>query len=479
MKFSRFYLGCVNDVLKPSWHWAKIKGILFYIFLVTLPLGRRKILAQLTNGFDEYETIFLYISDILLVFFLLVSFREIWQFIVARKKEVWFFSLLIFFFASIISVGLAALPWLALINLLRLTLLILMAFGVGAGIRSGWINVRAVFLILIFLGVFEAVLGFSQFALQKNIGLSFMGEPYLPRLVTSIAPAGVPAGIAKIDLYGGKLIRAYGTFPHPNILAAFLLLSLTSLFYFWVRNTFKWRGFFYAGVGRKMSKEFWIYAARELLLGIGIFMVSLGLLFTFSRAAWLVAMGLFIAFSIFTFLKRESRRQAVKLFFLCLAVGYILSVNFGVLMASRAHISLKEPAVTYRFRYNEVAFEIIKNHPLGIGIGNQVIYSVKNQLYQKFDMRALWAWQPVHNIYLLMASEIGVLGLLAFLSFVFILVFQVLRNFSLEAITALSLLGVLLLLGLTDHFLWTLQPGRIMLWLVIGFVLGLNKKTNP
>ena len=34
----------------------------------------------------------------------------------------------------------------------------------------------------------------------------------------------------------------------------------------------------------------------------------------------------------------------------------------------------------------------------------------------------------------------------------------------------LSLLGF----GLFDHFLWTLQPGRLMLWLILGIILGIK-----
>lgn len=485
MKFFRFYHWHVNGVLKPYWDWAKIDGILFYLFLIALPLGKRKILAQFTGGFDEYETVFLYLSDILLVLFLLISFREIRQFAAARKKEAWFLSLLIFFLAAAFSVSLALFPGLAFINLLRLAFLILLALSVGVGIHTGWLRLRVIFLILIFLGVFEAMLGVSQFMFQENIGFSFIGEPYLPGFITSLAPAGAPAGIAKIDIDGGKLIRSYGTFPHPNILAAFLLLSLVPLFYFWAKNTFDWRVFFYAGVGKKMSKEFWVYVSRELLLGVGIFIVSLGLLFTFSRSAWLVAACLWVTFSVFALLKPESRRQAVKLFFLCLAIGYIFSVAFSFLVFPRAHISPGEPAVAYRLSYNRMALDIIKSHPLGVGIGNQVIYSVKNQIYQKFGMHELWSWQPVHNIYLLMASEIGILGLLAFLTFIVtLIVTSIWRHVlwdagGLEVFASLMSLVALLLFGIVDHFLWTLQPGRIILWLAIGLVLGLNKKTNP
>ena len=30
----------------------------------------------------------------------------------------------------------------------------------------------------------------------------------------------------------------------------------------------------------------------------------------------------------------------------------------------------------------------------------------------------------------------------------------------------------LLFFGIADHFLWTLEPGRLMFWLVTGIIMG-------
>lgn len=473
MKLSRFSLWRFDS--------AVLRGTFFYITLFLLPFGRRKLLAQFTGGFDEYETLFLYVSDIFLVLFLLFSFRDIRQFIATHKNNIWFWFLAVFGVASLISVYLADYHTLSFFSFLRLVLLILFSLGVGAGIASGWIRLRMILLILILLGIFEAALGFSQFTLQRSVGLSFLGEPNLPGLSVSPNYGPPPFGIAKIDLDGGKLTRAYGTFPHPNILAAFLLLALISLFYFWIRHTFPWNSLFHWGFTLKPTRDFLLYVLWELFLGVGIFIVSLGLLFSFSRAAWALAVFAALAFSFFGFLRRESRRQAIKLFLLSLAIIYMLSIYFGVLVFPRVHITLEEPAVTYRLRYDEVALDLTKTYPLGVGIGNQVIYSVKNEIYQKFGMFELWEWQPIHNIYLLMASEIGIVGALAFLVFVIMLIF---KNFwhiwkkenddYWSAITALGMIAMLLLFGLVDHFLWTLQPGRLMLWVVLGIMIGIS-----
>ena len=67
-------------------------------------------------------------------------------------------------------------------------------------------------------GLIQAFLAISQYSLQHSVfGSKWFGEivlsPDLP-------------GVAKIVVNGGKIMRAYGTFPHPNILAGFLLSTI-------------------------------------------------------------------------------------------------------------------------------------------------------------------------------------------------------------------------------------------------------------
>lgn len=466
-----------------SFNFSRIKIALFFAVIASMAVGRRKFLVSFIGGFDEYATIFLYVSDFLLILCLLFSLKDIWRFIVSQSKELWFRCLMVFLASALISVSLTGIYFLTFVSFLRLVLLVVFALGVAQAIRLGHLRVRGIFCALIILGIFEALLGFSQFVAQSSVGLKFLGEPNLPGFVMSPGVTPQPAGIAKIDLEGGKLIRAYGTFPHPNILAAFLLLALAALFYFWISNVFAWREYFRSGFSNRCRKDFWHYALLEIALGIGIFIVSLGLLFSFSRAAWLIAMALVVVFSLFGFLRNGARRQAVKLFFLCIAVGYMLSAYFNVLVFPRAHISLGEPAVSYRLRYDELGFSLITNHPLGVGIGNQVVYSVRNSIYNKFGMPERWAWQPIHNIYLLMASEIGIVGAIAFVFFLVALLISNLKfiilnqNLKLEILTLWAMLITLLLFGLVDHFLWTLQPGSLMLWLAIGMMLGTHNRS--
>ena len=79
MKFFLFWLRRVG--------FSSAKSTLFYLLLLLLPFGRRKILTQYTGGFDEYEALFLYLSDAVLVLLLLFSFGDVWRFIKQHRHE--------------------------------------------------------------------------------------------------------------------------------------------------------------------------------------------------------------------------------------------------------------------------------------------------------------------------------------------------------------------------------------------------------
>ena len=96
------------------------------------------------------------------------------------------------------------------------------------------------------------------------MGFWFLGE--------SILGPEIP-GVAKIVVAGGKILRAYGTFPHPNILAAFLLLGLFSSYYFLFRNR-------ETRDNRKITKFRFVNFSHGVA-ALTVFLISLGLVFDF------------------------------------------------------------------------------------------------------------------------------------------------------------------------------------------------------
>jgi len=211
----------------------------------------------------------------------------------------------------------------------------------------------------------------------------------------------------------------------------------------------------------------------RMLISAGLFIVLLGLAVSFSRAGWLSG-GLGLLVILLLLLVRRhfgsGLRLSAVLGLSCFAVYYLLSPVISV----RAHFEASEPSVSYRMIYAKAGLSIVNQEPLGVGPGSQVLYSVRSGLYQEMGLARAWEWEPIHNIYLLASAEVGVAGGLSFLAFLIILLWQLFfRRLPLIKLFVLGSLVALLAFGLFDHFLWTIQAGKLMLWTIIGLTLAL------
>lgn len=129
---------------------------------------------------------------------------------------------------------------------------------------------------------------------------------------------------------------------------------------------------------------------------------------------------------------------------------------------------------------------MIKDRPfLGIGIGNFVYHSQNYEAFLRAAEKLLeigdgvprqgsgqlvpsWIYQPVHNIYLLIAVETGIIALVIFLGFILIRLIR--------PITPITFLIIgFLILGLADHYFWTLHSGGVMFWLTLALASDRNK----
>ena len=82
--------------------------------------------------------------------------------------------------------------------------------------------------------------------------------------------------------------------------------------------------------------------------------------------------------------------------------------------------------------------------------------------------------QPVHNVFLLIFAESGVLAgvlFVLFLGSVVISLMRPIRPMGPMTLPAISLIQIVLI-SLSDHYFWTIQQTSIFLWLIIGFGLG-------
>ena len=82
--------------------------------------------------------------------------------------------------------------------------------------------------------------------------------------------------------------------------------------------------------------------------------------------------------------------------------------------------------------------------------------------------------QPAHNIYLLIAAEGGVVALILFCVVICNIVrhWWINQNDPVLKYSLLIMLGGLLVIGLFDHYLWTIEAGSLLLWVTLGLLAG-------
>lgn len=285
----------------------------------------------------------------------------------------------------------------------------------------------------------QVIAGFTGFALQSTAFLDGLNMKW-PGIID---PSTQGASVVQLE-NGLRILRAYGTLPHPNILGGFVLLTLLGP----------------AGLFLTSKKP--NYPALVLLC-FGI--VLLGL--TFSRSAWL---GL-ISFIGILALKLSSFERK-KLFILISAVLLTIIAtiyplrNLVFTRVSNSTVATETISTVGRSWLTQQAGNMIRQHPLsGVGIGSFVI-ELANTAVEGAPI------EPVHNIFLLVTTELGLLGLILISSlFVFItlLIYKTKTPQAILASAAITGFGVI---SLFDHYLWTLAPGRVMLGLALGLWAG-------
>lgn len=270
--------------------------------------------------------------------------------------------------------------------------------------------------------LFQSALGLYQFYAQKPLfAYPVLGET---QFVTAMK------GVAQVDWLGKKMVRAYGTTPHPNVLGAFLVLGILTVSQTTTKNK----------------------NARIILILLSL----CGLFFTFSRSAWLVLglLGFFLWW-------QKGRWRG--LWFLSLGLILIATVHFFPWVYQQG----QSPAWQERLFLIKTSLRTWQQAPLfGVGLGNSLI-DLQKQGGLQGDFRFL---QPVHNIYCLLLSEAGLFGLSAFLVFLFLIWHDARKDRS----PFWLLFPAVLLLGLFDHYWFTLQQGALLLFLSFGMVLNIK-----
>ncbi len=431
-----------------------------YLFAFLLPIQTRWIIKAgvLNNGYWEYGTISLYVTDILL---LVSLFIFVVLFIKKRTSDcrlaaIWWIiaglELAVF-----ISIWVAADKKLAVYFYGRF----LLALGLFYLLVS--VSYNRLKLIYIFLSsvLVQAVLGILQFFEQATTANKWLG-------LAAHSPTQLGTSVVE-TLSSGRWLRAYGSLDHPNMLGALLVVGILFLISLFLTE-------------KKIWGKFFLFYFLFLTFLLALF-------FTFSRGAWIgLLVGLLVMFV--TILARRDlgqQKRLLKVVLIGFLLIFILFHFYSDLILTRlsANTRLEVKSNVERIASYRTASEIIKRHWLcGVGVGNYTL-AVYNELN---SCQSSWYYQPVHNTYLLVWSEIGLLGIFSFLALLFFSVYYCfISYFKIPAgrkikdrhkltPATLGILSALIVMMSVDHFFWSLHFGLFFFWFILGVSIKENKR---
>lgn len=260
---------------------------------------------------------------------------------------------------------------------------------------------------LVASAVFFALVGLGQFVNKGTLG----GLLYW--LGERNFNVSMP-GIALVKIGGKDFLRAYSTFSHPNSFAGFIVAAVVAAY----------------ALGTK----------RKLLPGLCLVGV---LILTFSLGA---TGGIFLAVILIWLNKKRLSYLPVTLILLSFLFAFLPAKYFPDRESLQTRLNLAASSIG----------QLADTPLVGVGLNNSIAHSEK--------------LQPVHNVFLLVGAETGLIGLLSVFVLLTVLIAKITNRYYLLA-------WFFVLFTMTvDHYWFTLQQNQLLLSLLAG--LALNKKLN-
>lgn len=396
----------------------RVESMILWAFLFLLPtqLGKHFFIPQsyISGVRIDYLAITIYLTDILVGILAILHIR-----LLIRRVKTKSFVLFLLFLA--IQLLIPASPWITLYRfgkLLELWIIFVL-------FQQSHIRARSILSAFLAGAVFQIVLVILQLIGKQSVQgiFYFFGE----RAMNLSTP-----DIAKFTWQGIEFLRPYGTFSHPNSLGGFFLLLFVFIS-------------FTPAFDRFMMQ-------KQGLLALLFFLI----IFSFSKAAIFAFFFVQAVYALYWYRKTKC--------IVCIFPKLLLLLPFLII----AFIGGHDPVGIQKRLFLVVSsIHIILTHPVvGVGLGNY--------LYAQASIPSPFApyfLQPVHNIFLLLLSETGIVGFLVF----FNICIQWLMS---EKITKTLILMIvaIALTGLFDHYWLTLQQNLLIMGVVFG--LATNQFLN-
>lgn len=428
----------------------KIKTLFFYLIIFFLPFQVNKCFftfqAIINGKLIDYFLPSFYIEDFLILsflFFSLFSFfnhfsKKVNTFLkIVILLSLLYLSLLIYFNFLYLS----SLP--TILKLIREWEFFLFFIVLGLQ-HKDFFNWLKIFTVIAFSSGIVSIILIGEFCVQHSLNFQLLGEWSFNQYT---------ANIPSFFIWGQKILRVKGTFPHANVAAFYLsFFSMIPL---------------YLGLIKKQKLFLLIFF--ENLIGLFVTFSKIGyLLFFFNMLLFLLYFYLVrIKKDVQNFLKHRS-------FLGILILGLILITAFIPLFLYRFFSLFGTDSLSLERRIFLIseAETMIRDHFFtGVGLNRFLL----NLNFQKTSFPEFF-FQPVHNFFLLFLSEKGFLLFLIFLVFPLILFFRQLQLFYIEKYPFFRFWLILFFLNFFfasffDHYFYSLYQGNLWFFLLLSLSL--------
>jgi O-antigen ligase len=406
----------------------------FYAAIFLLPWQTRLIFDTLTISGEpsEYGVLAIYATEVLIAFAYVLRGKMDHAPGERRILQAFYVLMAIGFF-SITFTSYPTISWIQMLHLLSASLLLALVLDRQTNLKHLALSFVMGLISPALLGIYQTVVGSS--GASTILGLA--------------AKDASVAGVSVVETDSFRMMRAYGSFPHPNIFGGFLAVGLMLLS--WLSRFIRERKHF-------------------IVLAIPTAVLSIALILTFSRGAWLaVAIGGIALMVQMIHARKIPPSRAVPLVTIGLLTILITLGVFHSAVFARFNPELRVEVISIEERtsqyaeFNQVFFS---STLLGVGPGAYTF-----ALSELDPDQEVWAYQPIHNAGLLLTAELGIAGLLVALRFLFKLFKPVITSSQTSArIFSISIGLSILTIGFFDHYLWSLWPGLALLAIVFGVI---------
>jgi len=411
-----------------------------FVFFLPLELGKSFFFIPYVGGGHELRI------SIPLIFFLILL--PYWAARIARhgwrgRINLWLqVSAIIFFLTSILSLSKATNVTAGVFELIRAGVDFLIFFFIVSYVDNK-LKYRLTIMILLLGSLPQLGIGMYQWIFERDIGLRFFGEMALDPEAWGESP----------------IIRVGGLLGHPNAFATYLVMTLPFSILLWTKE----------------HKMFTRLAAFFLfMIGVAV------LLATGSRGGWvgfgLATLAAFSALMIYgkrVHFKRWKVAFLMILCFLSISIAGYPFIEKRLLIDDRGSANSRIPMMI------DAGVVIFDNPLLGVGINN---YAISVSKYDVTGIHRAWQAVPVHNLFLLIGAESGIVAMLSFITFWIVISLHVgylIRSSDREYFVS----GIAFMMSLTGFFMihqvdpnYRFYPAvQREIWLIAGMIVAANR----